>query len=320
MRAIRFDGRRVTLEHGQPAPKADPGWVLLRPIRVAVTRDEAAWARGVPRHTGAGVVTLGRECVATVASCGAGVDPSLVGRRVVPMPDVVCGTCDRCRGGLSAHCSLRRELGAALDGCLAEGFALPASNLVPVPAGVDDDDAVMCHAVGRSLRAAHVAGADGRRFVTVVGDSAEAILTAQALARSSTTVRIVGDDPDRLARCERWGIKHRASADVGRRGDQDVVVESTGSATGLALALGLVRPRGLVVSTAAPREPHDLAPAHEREVTLSFVRAGSITEALAALARRQIDAAGLISRRHRLADGLEALHAALDQPVVVIDP
>lgn len=320
MRAIRSDGRRVMLEQGTPTPQAEAGWVVLRPIRIAVTREESAWARGAPRRGGPGVVTLGRECVATVVSCGPGVDTALVGRRVVPIPEVVCGTCDRCRGGLSAHCEARRDLGDGLDGCMADAFAAPARNLVATPAGMDDDDAVMCHAVGRALRVAQVADAESRRFVTVVGDSAEAILSAQALARASTAVRILGDDMDRLARCERWGIKHRAIAEVGRRGDQDVVVEAAGTASGFALALGLVRPRGLIVCAVPPREPRDHAPAHEREVSVSFVRAGSVSEALAALSRRQIDAAGLIARRHRLADGLNALHAAVTQPVVVIDP
>ncbi|MFN0133133.1 MAG: alcohol dehydrogenase catalytic domain-containing protein [Phycisphaerales bacterium] len=320
MRAIRHDGQRVWLDMGAAVPAPASGWVLLKPIRVAVGRAEAAIARSSVVRPAHAPITLGAEFVAEVVGGGAGVEAGLRGKRVVGSPEIVCGVCEFCRGGLSGHCRERRVLGMTIDGCMADAFAYPVRNLMEVPASVHDDDAAFAWSVSRALRVAQVVGAEGKRFVTIIGDSCDAMLAGQALARTSSAVRIAGEDADRLARCERWGIKHRAIADAGRRGDQDAVVETLGSAAGLHLALEMVRPRGVVVLAAPTMDATLLAAAHEKEVSLVGVRGGSIPEALAALGRRTIDAAGLITRRYRLAEGIEAFGAARTELAVVIDP
>ena len=71
--------------------------------------------------------------------------------------------------------------------------------------------------------------------------------TDAVMAKLNASVRLVGRYSEKLAVCEKWGIKHRHVDDVGRRSDQDIVVDCTGSPDGLDLALRLVRPRGTVV-------------------------------------------------------------------------
>src|SRR5690606_6250511 len=79
------------------------------------------------------------------------------------------------------------------------------------------------------------------------------LLTAQALARLNKSVRLLGSRPERVALCERWGVKHRLIEEAGRRQDQEVVIDCTGASGGasgggaLRLAMQLVRPRGVIL-------------------------------------------------------------------------
>lgn len=312
MRAIRHDGARAWLDAKADPPTPAPGEALIRPTRIALApRDAALAARP------AAPFTPGREFVGVVERLPESADRDLrkkwEGRRVVGSSLIVCGRCDMCRAGLSAHCRDRSLLGApGRDGCLAERFTLPLRNLVEVPREVDDDRAVFAGCLAAAAHVPQLLRVEGKPYVTVLGDSAEALLTAQVMVRLNASVRLLGSDQARFSLCEKWGIKHRHLSDVGRRADQDIVVDWSGS--GPALALNLVRPRGKVVLGApGPADAGALALLVENEIELLGARSGSLTDAIALLARAEIDVLPLISRRMRLADGSEILDAASQQ-------
>lgn len=237
-----------------------------------------------------------------------------VGQRVVGSPLIACSACDLCRAGLSTHCRARRHLGRpGWDGCLADRFALPIRNLLTVPPALDDDRAAFAWAVSSAVHAARIVRIEGKHYVTVLGDTTEGLLIAQVAARLNAAVRLLGTRPERLALCEKWqtGIKHRLASEAGRRQDQDVVIECTGTEDGLAQALQLVRPRGSVV-LARPIDSGALSSLTEREITLIGAGAGSIAEGVSLLARAEVDVLGIISRRFKLQDGPRAFAAAAD--------
>ena len=69
---------------------------------------------------------------------GAGVEHPRVGERVMAYFYLACGHCDLCRLAHEPLCrNLRGNVGVAADGGYAEYCALPAFNLLPVPAGVE---------------------------------------------------------------------------------------------------------------------------------------------------------------------------------------
>ncbi len=315
MRALRFDGTSPTLDPRAADPAPSPGEALIRPIRVGISLADLE----ALRQKGSPAFTPGSEFVGVVerlADSATKADRQrLEGKRVTGSPMMICGACDLCRAGLSAHCRTRRALGRpGTEGCLAERFRLPIANLFEVPAGLDDDHAVFAVPVADALHAAQVVRIEGKPFVTVLGDSAEGLLAAQVLARLNATVRLLGSHPARLSLCEKWGIagiRHRHVDEAGRRQDQAVVVDCTGTAQGLATAMQLVRPRGKIVLT-RPITGADLGAAVENEVELIGARSGSIPDALAMLTRREIDVVSLITRRAKLKDGVAALQAAAD--------
>jgi len=318
MRALVFTGSEPKFELGHPDPKPKPDEVLIRPIRMGLCATDLEICRGYMGFTG----VLGHEFVGIVEEVGKKAFKKWVGKRVVGSINCVCGSCDMCRGGLPEHCRKRSVLGIAnRDGCLADSFALPERNLLEVPDSIDDDHAVFTEPLAAAYQIVRQLTIEGRPFITVLGDGRLGLLCAQVTSQLNATVRCVGKHPDKLALCEKWGVKHRLLEDVGRRADQDIVVDCTGRADGLATAMEMVRPRGKIVlkTTVASRpnnEPIDLSPLVVNEIQLIGSRCGSFADALNALANNKIDVLSLISRRIKLADSVEALLAA-SQPDVI---
>ena len=246
--------------------------------------------------------------------------------------NVVCGVCVLCKGGLSTHCRARSVLGLhGRDGCFAERFTLPLANLSEVPKGVDDDAAVFAEPLASVIHAAQMLRIEGKPYVTVIGDGVGGLLAAQVMAKLNASVRLLGKVPEKFTLCEKWGIKHRHADDVGRRQDQDVVVDCSGTPEGLKLAMQLVRPRGKIVLRTMPapipdasgngHSGPDLTPAVVNELELLGARCGRLAEALTILAKGQIEIVSLITARTKLADGVGALRKACEpeQIKVVMD-
>ncbi|MFG0329270.1 MAG: alcohol dehydrogenase catalytic domain-containing protein [Phycisphaerales bacterium] len=318
MRALVFDGERVALDARYPEPDPAPGEAVVRPTRMGVCSTDLEIVRGYMGFRG----VLGHEFVGVVESVNGPDERKLVGRRVVGGINAVCGKCDLCRRGLTTHCRERTVLGIqGRDGCFADRFTLPVMNLVPVPDSIDDDEAVFAEPLAAAIHAAKQLHFEGKAYITVLGDGRLGLLCAQVMSRLNASVRVIGRHPQKMNLCEKWGVAHRHVDDIGRRADQDIVVDCTGSADGLDLALRLVRPRGKVLlkTTVAPatRETN-LAPIVINEIEVIGSRCGSIPDAVAALERRQVDVLSLISRRMKLDDGAKALDAAKAPGVIKV--
>ncbi len=323
MRALFRRGGKVELGEA-PEPVPAPGEALIRPTMMGISSSDLAVARGRLAFEG----VMGHEFVGVVekAEPARGAAPESasrwVGRRVVGSIAVACGTCPLCRGGLAQHCPQRSVIGLhGRNGCFADRLTLPLANLVEVPKGVDDARAVFSQAAAAALHAIHMLRIEGKPYVTVLGDGVMGLLCAQVMARRNASVRLLGARAEKFTLCERWGIKHRHAGEVGKRQDQDVVVDCTGSPAGLDLALSLVRPRGKVLLKSAPApipaaalppgEPGaDLARAVVNEIEIIGSRCGRLGEGLGAIAQGEVDVLPLVSARSRLGEAPAALRAA----------
>jgi threonine dehydrogenase-like Zn-dependent dehydrogenase len=237
----------------------------------------------------------------------------LIGQRVVGEINCVCGRCDLCLSGLSTHCRNRTVLGILnRDGAFADFVKLPAQNLHVLPKTVDDDAAAFVEPLAAAYQVLKQVQVDAKKWVTVLGDGRLGLLVAQVLRDAGCPVRVIGKHPDKLALCEKWSIRSRPLADIKPRHDQDVVVDCTGTAAGIELALQMVRPRGTVVlkSTAAAGKPLNLAPVVIDEINIVGSRCGPFREAIKALAEKRIDVTSLIHRRMKIEQGVEAMELA----------
>lgn len=310
MKALVLRNKELSFDASYAEPSPKPGEALIRPLRMGVCSTDIELCRGYMGYNG----VLGHEFVGVVEAVGGKQDQKWIDKRVVGTINCVCGQCDMCKAGLREHCRSRTVLGILnRDGCFAERFVLPTANLLEVPISVDDDRAVFTEPLAAAFQILQQLTIEGRPFITVLGDGRLGLLCAQVLSRLNAAVRCVGKHPAKLELCEKWGVKHRLLEDVGLRQDQDIVIDCTGSSSGLPVAMQLVRPRGTIVmkTTVAPgNEPVDLSPLVINEINLIGSRCGPFPDALAALADESIDVISLITRRMKLEEGVEALKVA----------
>ena len=305
MRALVFDNALV-FRPRHPEPPAGAGDTLVRVRQVGICATDLEITKGYMGFSG----VLGHEFVGEVVQSS---DHDLIGQRVAGEINVVCGRCDLCLSGLSNHCRNRSVLGILNhDGAFADYLRLPAVNLHPVPNSVDDDAATFIEPLAAAFQIVKQIKLDDHKWVTVLGDGRLGLLVAQVLRDANCQVRVIGKHPQKLALCEKWSIRSRPLDEIVPRHDQDVVIDCTGSAGGLELALQIVRPRGTVVlkTTAAAGKPLNLAPVVIDEINIVGSRCGPFREAIRALAEKRIDVASLIHRRMKLDQGVEAMELA----------
>lgn len=317
MKALVLEGSTLKLDERYPDPKPASGEAVIRPLLMGVCSTDIELCHGYMGFAG----VLGHEFVGIVESVADKSDKAWVGKRVVGTINCVCGTCDMCQRGLQEHCRDRTVLGiAARNGCFAERFCLPVRNLLEVPQKVDNDHAVFTEPLAAAFQILRQLTVEGRPFITVLGDGRLGLLCAQVMTMLNGTVRLLGKHPEKMELCEKWGVKHRLVSEVGLRADQDIVVDCTGSADGFEMAMKMVRPRGKLVlkTTVANSKPMNLAPLVINEIQVIGSRCGPFPEALSALKADSVDVLSLISRRMKLADGIEALRIAKTSGVIKV--
>jgi threonine dehydrogenase-like Zn-dependent dehydrogenase len=315
MRALHWDGHELRLESAYPAPSAIlhrrssntvPQPAALVKVHLAgICSTDLQILKGYMGFTG----VPGHEFVGTVNE-GPG---DWLGKRVVGEINFGCGACDNCRRDLSRHCPNRRVMGILnADGAFAEYVSVPAANLHAVPDGVSDETAVFTEPLAAAFEILTQIQLNPGDDVLVLGDGKLGNLCAQVLRLTGARIAAVGKHADKLAAIKRAGVRTVLLSDWQPR-LFDVVVEATGSASGIELALGAVRPRGTLIlkSTIARKHEVSLAPIVINEINVIGSRCGPFEDALAALAEGRVSVTPLIDKIYSLADGVEAMqHAA----------
>jgi threonine dehydrogenase-like Zn-dependent dehydrogenase len=255
--------------------------------------------QGVPGHEFVGSVSEGPE--------------SLRGKRVVGEINFGCGQCEICKRGLSRHCPNRKVMGIlGADGAFAEYVLVPVANLLVVPDHVSDEEAVFTEPLAAAFEILAQVQLDPGDEVLVLGDGKLGNLCAQVLKLTGARVTVLGKHEDKLKLIKRSGMRTILLNDWKPK-LYDVVVEATGSESGLKLAMSAVRPRGTLVlkSTIAGEHHVSLAPLVINEVTVIGSRCGAFAPALDALEEKSVSVTPLIEKVYPLAEGLEAVaHAA----------
>jgi len=315
----------------KPLPKLRPRWALVRVRLAGICNTDIEILRGYHDFRG----TPGHEFVGEIVEVrgvSAREGARWMGRRVVGEINVTCSAygyrpaCVFCRRGLKTHCARRTVLGiVAHDGAFAEYLALPLENLHAVPDAISDEHAVFVEPLAAACEI--LDQIDIKKFpdAAVLGDGKLAQLIARVLCTGLRDVAMFGKHEKKLALARLVGVT--AIRVQGNGGDSKrilkhygLVVEATGSPSGLALALQLTEPRGTLVlkSTFHGATPVETWPMVVKEITVVGSRCGPFRKGIALLRSGKVDPRPLVTRVFPLAEADKAIQFAKKKGVMKV--
>jgi threonine dehydrogenase-like Zn-dependent dehydrogenase len=328
MLAFAVKNHRLVPEK-RPRPKLRRGWALVRVRLVGICNTDVELLhgyynfRGVPGHEFVGTVEELRGASAAERR-------KWLGRRVCGEINISCAAlgrrpvCDFCRRGLKTHCAHRTVLGIiGHAGAYAELLTLPLENLHAVPDSVRDEQAVFVEPLAAACEILEQVDARKIRKAAVLGDGKLAQLIARVLRTAIPRVVMYGKYEKKMAVARDAGISAKRvrgdASDLKRVVEKfRLVVEATGSPTGLALAQQMTDPRGTLVlkSTFHGTAPVETWSLVVKEITVIGSRCGPFAKAIALLRSGKINPTRLITRTFALSNAQKAI-AFAQQPGVM---
>jgi threonine dehydrogenase-like Zn-dependent dehydrogenase len=313
----------------KPIPKLRPRWALVRVRLAGICNTDVEILRGYHQFRG----VPGHEFVGEVVEV-VGVSAAerkwWVGKRVAGEINVSCSAygykppCSFCRRGLKTHCARRNVLGiVAHDGAFAEYLTLPLENLHVIPPNVSDERAAFVEPLAAACEILDQISIRDFPSAAVLGDGKLAQLIARVLHAGGAKVTMYGKHETKLQVARRAGISTAKvlghARDLKRiKESYQLVVEATGSSSGLILAQQMTEPRGTLVlkSTFHGAAPVETWPIVVKEITMVGSRCGPFRKAIALLRSGEVDPTPLITRTSPLRDASKAIRYA-QQPGVM---
>jgi alcohol dehydrogenase len=315
----------------KPNPTLRRGWALIRVRLAGICNTDIEILRGY--HDFHGVA--GHEFVGEVLAVH-GVPKKAenrwLGKRVAGEINISCSAfgykpvCDFCRRGLKTHCARRKVLGiVGHDGAFAEFLTLPLENLHLVPSSISDEKAAFIEPLAAACQILDQLSLRKFPSAAVLGDGKLAQLIALVLQAAGCKVMLYGKHKAKLRLAKDAGIAtkkvHGDERDLKNiNASYRLVVEATGSPTGLRLAQQMTEPRGTLVlkSTFHGAAPVETWPIVVKEITVVGSRCGPFAKAIALLRSGKVDPTLLISRVFALEEAPKAIAYAQKQDVMKV--
>jgi alcohol dehydrogenase len=314
MKALRFD-QTLTFVTDSPVEKRE-GEALVEVLCAGICNTDLEIVKGYAGFRG----ILGHEFVGRVFEAP---DDSWIGKRVVGEINVGCQICALCKTGDARHCTNRTVLGIKdRAGAFAEYLSLPLGNLVVLPDSITDEAAVFVEPLAAACQILDQLEINSNTHVAVIGDGKLAQLIIRALMPTKCPLTAIGKHKaklDLVYGISRHNILIDSSADllgeVNRQtGNRkfDVVIEASGSATGLPLALDIVKAQGAIVlkTTFKGKAQLDLSKAVVNEIQIIGSRCGRFESAIELLRDGLVDVSPLITERLAIDEGVRAFEKA----------
>jgi alcohol dehydrogenase len=272
MRTLLLEAPGQIAWHEVPEPDLEgPGEALVRPLAVALCDLDAPLIAG--RTPFPMPIALGHEAVAEVVAVGRDVRSVRIGDRVIVPFQLSCGTCHRCRSGLTGTCATLGgtpmygfgAVGGDHGGMLSDLVRVPYADamLVTVPDAITDATAIAGVAdnvpdgwrtVAGPLRAHPDAD-----VLIVAGGTPSIALYAVDAARALGAGRIDYVDPK--------GDRRAIAADLGAEvhetvpaGHWPITVDAGASRESVATAIRATAPGGICTSVGIVFEPETPVP------------------------------------------------------------
>jgi alcohol dehydrogenase len=310
MLAVHLKAGRVQVRK-QPLPRVPEGFARIRLLAGGICSTDLELQRGYYGFSG----TPGHEFVGEVVEVSGSFEDRAVwvGKRVAGEINLACGNCEWCARGLGRHCPTRTVLGIVKHpGAFREFLTLPIRNLHRVPDSLATECAVFIEPVAAACEILDQVKVRIDDRVAVLGDGKLGLLVAQVLAAHGARVHLYGRHRDKMKLAEVAGVATELLPKKLPQQSWPMIVDATGSSTGLQTAVTLCQPRGTVVmkSTVHGLVKVDTAPAIVNEVTLIGSRCGRFEPAIRLLTTGRVRVAPMIADEFPLDRAPEAFKRA----------
>jgi Threonine dehydrogenase and related Zn-dependent dehydrogenases len=248
-----------------PVPPVGKSDVLIRILKSGVCGTDVhiyswdEWAANRIRPP----LVIGHEFMGMVEKVGDAVDAFRPGDLVSGEGHIACGTCYFCRTGQAHICREVRIIGVDRDGCFARYMTLPQSNVWKLKPGIPHDVAAIFDPYGNAMHTVMAQPVAGRT-VAIIGAGAIGLMACKiAVAAGALTVVAVEPSPHKRSLALACGVHAVYDPSIPGWQDQflqhtpdsvgaDVVLEMSGSPSGIRNAFELVRPGGDVALLGIP--------------------------------------------------------------------
>jgi L-iditol 2-dehydrogenase len=291
------------------------GEVLIGVRSVGLCGSDAHWYE----HGRIGDTALGRPLILGHEFCGVIESGPRAGKRVVVDPAIPCLACDQCGDDRLNLCSRVRFAGhASTDGALRRHLVWPERGLISIPDDIDDSIATMVEPLGVALHAIDLAALTSTSTTGVIGCGPIGLLLLVAL-RDRGVGDIVATEPLAHRRLVAGKLGARVDSASKAEGVLDIVFETSGTDDGLADAMEMARPGGVVVVVGIPsgnRTMLTASLARRKELTLIWSRRtnrGDLERATTVARRIDEAMARLVSHTYPLEDATTAFATLVDR-------
>lgn len=301
-------GRELCYRTDLAIPKPASGEALIQLRLAGICATDLELANGYAGFAG----IPGHEFVGQVVEVADANDRHWLHSRVVGSINIGCRLCPTCLTTGPSHCPTRRVLGIRdKDGAFADFFTLPVANLYRLPDHVSDEAAVFAEPLAAALRVVEPLQDLPRGEIGVLGPGRLGLLIGRVLALAGHSVTMLGRSEASLTLPRHWGLAAALATDF-PDGAFSRMVDASGTASGFATALRLLRAQGCLIlkSTFAADHPIDLSPLVVKEIRLLGSRCGRFEPALDHLSTGCVAVETLIDGIYPLSAGPAAFAAA----------
>lgn len=311
MRAIELHDHQLSFRTDFSAPITPAGEVNVRVLKAGICETDLQLVKGymdfhgIPGHEFVGIAESGK----------------FQGCRVVGEINCPCHECSTCRAGRPRHCPHRTVVGILnRNGAFAELLSIPETSLHLVPDHVPNQFAVFTEPVAAACRILEQQLVQPTDSVLILGAGRLGNLCAQVLKPQCHELLVVGKHAWKLSRIAECGIDSEELPVFQPQAVWDVVVDCTGSQSGIETALQCVRPCGLIVlkTTIASEQSLHLAPIVIDETRIVGSRCGPFEPAIELIAEGRLQLAPLISATYDIEAAVEAFQVSVRSDVLKV--
>ena len=202
MRGVFADGHGGVEVRDVDVGTAPPGWAAVDVAYDGICGSDLHAVMGA--SAGGTGVAMGHEIVGHLAE---DTDTLAKGTPVFVNPVQRCGACPPCRSGRTTFCVAMQSLGVTRPGGMSERVLAPATELFPIPDGVDMLRAALVEPLANCVHAVRKSGLQVGDAVHVVGGGPIGIITAVLAQRAgASSVTLSEPAPERRRIAEELGV------------------------------------------------------------------------------------------------------------------